>query len=171
MSKLFKQKIKYSQKDKFNQYLKSDLYWDIKNRWKSNIFSFLDSSIKWVHVELRHHAYIDLMNTVMAIEQFRLSYNRLPENLQELVPDYLPSVPKDPWTPGNDIRFVKGEDESYKVYCVGRDEEDDGGKDNGKTDGDYVIEIASKSKRMQPAVSKEVLPECMQKNTEGTAKP
>ncbi|HOV32670.1 MAG TPA: hypothetical protein PLX23_04835 [Candidatus Hydrogenedens sp.] len=162
--------INIPQKDKFNQYLKSDLYWDIKNRWNSNIFSFLDSSIKWVHAELRHHAYIGLMNTVLAIEQFRLAYNRLPENLQELVPDYLPSVPKDPWTPGNDIRFVKGEDESYKVYCVGMDEEDDGGKDNGKPDGDYLIEIASKSKRMQPAISKEVLPECMQKNTERTAK-
>ncbi len=133
-------------------------------------YEFYAQESRIVHAELRHYAYIDLMNTVIAIERFRLAYNRLPENLQELVPDYLPSVPKDPWTPGNDIRFVKGEDESYKVYCVGMDEEDDGGKDNGKPDGDYVIEIASKSKRMQPAISKEVLPECMQKNTERTAK-
>ena len=61
-----------------------------------------------------------------AIERFRLVTNRLPETLDELVPDYLDAVPTDPYV-GAPLRY-KRRDPGYVVYSVGRDGSDDGGE-------------------------------------------
>lgn len=64
--------------------------------------------------------------TAIAVERFRLARNRLPTSLDELVPQYLRSVPEDPFD-GHPIRF-KLLEKGYVIYSVGRDGVDDGGR-------------------------------------------
>lgn len=64
----------------------------------------------------------------LAVERYRVAnQGRLPETLEELVPDYLKAVPLDPFD-GKPIRYkrlVRG----YMTYGLGRDEKDDGGQE------------------------------------------
>ncbi len=53
-------------------------------------------------------------------------HKSLPETLKDLVPEYLPEVPRDPYTPDSGIRYrVSGS--QILFYSVGPDEKDDGG--------------------------------------------
>ena len=69
--------------------------------------------------------------TAIAIERYRLSHaGHLPENLSALVPEYLASVPKDPFD-DRELRFEKLE-RGYAVYSVGPDFTDDNGEPEPK---------------------------------------
>lgn len=63
--------------------------------------------------------------TAAAVERFRLEQGRLPDELRELVPDYLEAVPRDPCD-GKPLRYGRT-DEGYTIYGVGSDGKDDGG--------------------------------------------
>ena len=70
----------------------------------------------------------------LAIERSRRSAGKLPESLDELVPDFIAQIPNDPIT-GDDIRYLhdqkdveKGTGESFRIYSVALDEADDGGQ-------------------------------------------
>lgn len=83
----------------------------------------------------------------LAIERFRLAREHLPENLNELVPQFLSAVPVDPFD-GQPLRYhrlTKG----YVIYSVGRDGHDNGGherpsdaKSSDKTEYDitFIVE-------------------------------
>jgi hypothetical protein len=63
----------------------------------------------------------------LAVEHFRLAHGQLPENLDELVPQFLPTVPIDPFD-GRPLRYhrlTKG----YVIYSVGRDGHDNNGRE------------------------------------------
>jgi len=63
----------------------------------------------------------------LAVERFRTANDRLPKDLGELVPRFLPAVPLDPFD-GAPLRYellAKG----YVVYSIGRDGHDDGGQE------------------------------------------
>ena len=61
----------------------------------------------------------------LASERFRQAKGRWPEKLQELVPDYLRSVPIDPFD-GKEIRFRQLSD-GIVIYTLGPDGRDNGG--------------------------------------------
>jgi len=61
----------------------------------------------------------------LAIEKYRNAKNKKPNSLQELVPEYIDSVPKDPYN-GRNINY-KNDDKGYIVYSVGKDLIDNGG--------------------------------------------
>ncbi|MGB2984586.1 MAG: hypothetical protein WBE26_01775 [Phycisphaerae bacterium] len=61
----------------------------------------------------------------VAAEQFRLKAGRLPESLDELVPQYLDAVPTDPFD-GQPMRFAVTE-KGIVIYSVGANLADDGG--------------------------------------------
>ena len=70
----------------------------------------------------------------LAIERYRRSAGKLPESLDELVPDFIAQIPNDPIT-GDDIRYLhdqkdveKETGESFRIYSVALDEADDGGQ-------------------------------------------
>ena len=63
-------------------------------------------------------------HTALAVERFRLATGELPETLDDLVPKYLDSVPKDPFD-GYDLRY-KTLQTGFIVYSV-REDGDDGG--------------------------------------------
>jgi hypothetical protein len=72
-------------------------------------------------------ARIRLATTAIAVERFRLARGRLPENLNELVPQFLSAMPADPFS-GQPLRYyhlTKG----YVIYSVGSDGHDDGGRE------------------------------------------
>jgi hypothetical protein len=64
----------------------------------------------------------------LAIERYRLAHNNaLPDTLNQLVPQYLKSVPQDPFD-GRPLRFKKHPSRGYTVYSIGRDRQDNGGR-------------------------------------------
>ena len=72
-------------------------------------------------------ARLRLARTVMAIEKFRSVRGRLPEKLGELAPQFLSSVPADPFdgAPLHYRRLAKG----YVIYSIDADGKDDGGRE------------------------------------------
>jgi hypothetical protein len=72
-------------------------------------------------------AVLTVGRTGIAVEQFRLDKNRLPKALADLAPEYLDSVPIDPFD-GQPLRFRKL-DPGYMIYSVGMDGQDDGGNE------------------------------------------
>jgi len=72
-------------------------------------------------------AQVRAAQSALAVERFRLAHGQLPEDLQELVPQFLSAVPDDPFD-GQSLRYhrlAKG----YVVYSIGRDGHDDGGRE------------------------------------------
>jgi hypothetical protein len=78
-----------------------------------------------------------LLTTEIQIELFRRERGRVPQTLDELVPDYAAGVPIDPIT--NEPFLYRVRDGSHALYSVGPDKRDDGGRFGGwnamQTDG------------------------------------
>ena len=73
--------------------------------------------------------------TMIALERYRLAYGVHPSRLDQLVPQFLESVPLDPWS-GQPLRYRAGlvpgtEPAGYILYSIGMDMKDDGGVDGG----------------------------------------
>lgn len=64
-------------------------------------------------------------DATIAIELYRQAHGRLPEQLPDLMPQYLPKMPQDPFS-GQSLRYVL-QAEHYLVYSVGVDGVDSGG--------------------------------------------
>jgi hypothetical protein len=79
------------------------------------------------------YAYSRLARTALAVERFRLAHGRLPESLGELVPEFLPVVPADPFD-GQPLRY-RVLSKGYMVYSVGDDGHDDGGREHPPATG------------------------------------
>jgi len=62
-----------------------------------------------------------------ALERYRLQQNQLPPKLENLVPDYLPSLPNDLLT-GTPLKYRLTADGSFLLYSVGWNRHDDDGK-------------------------------------------
>ena len=79
-----------------------------------------------------------MVDAAIAIELFRRTEGRIPAQLNELVPQYLPAVPIDAFD-GQPIRYVVGE-KKFTLYSIGRDRTDNGG-DGGESgfDPDVVL--------------------------------
>ncbi len=78
-------------------------------------------------LHFRHRAIRFATATVLAINLFESDHGRRPETLDELVPDYLPSVPLDPFAPGDQpIRYLPHA-EDPRLYSVGENGIDDDG--------------------------------------------
>ena len=74
----------------------------------------------------------------VAIAAFQHKNNRLPKTLEELVPDYIRRVPRDPFD-NNPLRY-KVFGRGYAVYSVDEDRVDDGGQGRiGSRDTDIVF--------------------------------
>ncbi|MDP7304534.1 MAG: hypothetical protein QGG09_15625, partial [Pirellulaceae bacterium] len=87
------------------------------------------------------------IDAAIAIERFRRREGRLPESLDELIPEFLEAVPMDPFD-GQPIRYLVKKD-AYLIYTCGRDRADGGGiEDEGRTDD--VIRIDLKSADAEP---------------------
>jgi hypothetical protein len=86
------------------------------------------------------HALQRVTMTALALRLYRKENGRYPENLQQLVPKYLPSVPIDPYD-GKPLRYRKLA-KGFKVWSVGGNRKDDGGVKvrDWQRKGDLVLE-------------------------------
>ena len=95
------------------------------------------------------------MRGLIAVERFRMKYGKWPAKLSEVVPEFLDSLPTDPFD-GTPIKMVRTSD-GIIVYTVGNDKVDDGGKLNRKNPNaagsDLGFQLWDKAKRRQPASS------------------
>jgi hypothetical protein len=65
---------------------------------------------------------------LLAIERFRAERGAPPDELSELVPEYLAELPSDLWSPSSDFEYRRDDSElGYVLYSVGADGTDDGG--------------------------------------------
>jgi len=89
--------------------------------------------------ETRLEALEKLLLTHLALREFQLDKNQLPEQLSELVPNYLSEVPQDPFASA--LLVYRPEAESYQLYSVGTNKVDDQGVEtqSGKL-GDIILE-------------------------------
>jgi hypothetical protein len=78
-------------------------------------------------IDSRARASIDLARTGLAIERYRLATGKVPERLEELVPQYLKEVSIDPFD-GRPIRYRRT-DPGYRLYSIGEDGQDNGGRE------------------------------------------
>lgn len=76
----------------------------------------------WAKVDL------ELMRLAVAIARYRRARGGWPARLEDLVPRYLPEIPTDPYT-GDAFRYRSG-----KVWSIGGDGDDDGGRPLGEDD-------------------------------------
>lgn len=89
--------------------------------------TFLPSTKIFLVLEAGYASRLRLGTTALAIERFRLAHGKLPEKLDELVPQFLSAVPADPFD-GRLLqyhRLAKG----YVIYSIGDDCHDDGGRE------------------------------------------
>lgn len=68
-----------------------------------------------------------LTEVAITLRAYKLEHGRYPDSLEQLVPNYLPAVPKDVFNSGKAIRY-KRDGAIYKLWSVGPDGRDDGGK-------------------------------------------
>ncbi len=81
----------------------------------------------------RDQANLRAAYAAVAVERYRLVYNRAPERLDDLVPSFLETVPVDPFD-GHPLRF-RLEENGYLVYSVGIDLRDNNGEPPGQDQG------------------------------------
>ena len=106
--------------------------------------------------EWRVRTQVDAARTAIAVERFRLAHGRLPEALDQLAPDFLERIPRDPHNEGKPLSYrVKG-DGSFIVYGFGRNRRDDKGKrEYRKGLDDIVFTLAPPAVRNRPQVRPE----------------
>lgn len=88
----------------------------------------------------RHAALNGAADAAIACERYRRRYGALPERLDQLVPEFLPEVPMDPYT-GEPLQYVVRDGE-YLVYSVGNNGVDEGGLiTEDRLEGDHVFRV------------------------------
>lgn len=81
----------------------------------------------------RDRALCDATMTAIACERFRRATGRWPASVPELVPRFLPAVPRDTWSRGP--LLVTERDGRFRLYSVGADRRDNGGVPHTRTRG------------------------------------
>ena len=89
-------------------------------------------------VEQRRDTYMERVKVVLAVAGYKKDNGRFPENLEVLVPEYFPSVPKDCFS-FSPIQYevIKNDDaeDSVLIYSVGKNGVDEGGQNNQMNSG------------------------------------
>jgi len=114
--------------------------------WESHLQSLLDDWTgydRFLADRLNYLSNVALLRVLicdLAIQAFRDEHNRFPNRLDELVPEYLPSVPVDPFLEAPLIYRV--ESDAVTLYSVGPNLRDDGGKafDANTNESDIVAD-------------------------------
>jgi len=75
----------------------------------------------------RSEARRNIAGVLLAATRYRLAKGVLPESLDSLVPDYLPSVPADVFAQDNATLKLVSTDSDWTVYSIGNNGHDDGG--------------------------------------------
>jgi len=72
--------------------------------------------------------------TAIALKRFELKHGKLPAKLEDMTPEFLPDVPRDP-VDGQPLRYRQNPDGTFLLYSIGADGVDDGGDPTHATSG------------------------------------
>ncbi|MCP4712130.1 MAG: hypothetical protein GY869_26200 [Planctomycetes bacterium] len=96
--------------------------------------SFLPLMSSLIKLDADHLARLHLARGALLVEEYRLDHNgQLPADLQDLTPDYVETLPVDPYD-GKSIKYKEIEDR-YIVYSIGDDGIDHGGRSKDDPSG------------------------------------
>jgi hypothetical protein len=119
----------------FRRPLKPSLWWTTRDPLGYYLGKIASSDISGIpgtsltNLFVRHYWSITELRAteaVLAIREFEIANNYLPKSLNDLIPDYLPSMPIDPFD-GKPLRYKKVGGNAWAVYSVGANQIDDGG--------------------------------------------
>jgi hypothetical protein len=102
----------------------------LEEKYRTNISSKAGAMVapRWtkaIQSAVTTRAKLESMKTAIAVERFRSANDALPDSLSLLIPQYLTSIPRDPFD-DQPLRF-KRLPRGYVVYSIGADGVDDGG--------------------------------------------
>ncbi len=103
-----------------------------------DLWNFQNSDLLNRHYE--EDVRVAATQTLMALKAYKQDTNRLPSSLNELVPEYLSSVPRDPY----DEKNLKYSETKKIIYSVGKDKISSGGSvgDNWREMSDPTFRIS-----------------------------
>jgi len=88
-------------------------------------------------------AEFDVLIAAVALELYELERGQAPENLQALVPTYLPELPHDPFDSFGALKYAKRPENGWVVYSFGPDRQDNQGlqeyDEKDSPSGDIVV--------------------------------
>lgn len=116
---------------------------DLGFRYMPLVFSSYNHGTTIYHQNALVIARAAAAKTALGTLLYVKDHKSLPETLEDLVPEYLPEVPRDPYTPAGNIRYrVSGT--QILFYSVGPDEKDDAGAtdDCRYETGDMVFRLS-----------------------------
>lgn len=93
----------------------------------------------------------------LAVERFRLAKGRLPQKLDELVPEFISAIPADPFADSQPVSYRIKDNGEFVVYSYGWDNDDDRGeenlenKDNTIRDVTFTVPPPGRAAHAQPA--------------------
>ncbi|HTX22942.1 MAG TPA: hypothetical protein VMD27_13920 [Candidatus Aquilonibacter sp.] len=79
-----------------------------------------------IRTTMRAEATKRIVITAIALKRFQLQHGNYPENLSELTPEFLTTVPLDP-VDGQPLRYHRNANGTYLLYSIGENGVDDGG--------------------------------------------
>ncbi|HTB83401.1 MAG TPA: hypothetical protein VK742_07100 [Candidatus Sulfotelmatobacter sp.] len=111
---------------------------------------------KTIHIEAARRVVI----AAIALKRFQLKHGAWPQTLNELAPEFIVSVPVDPFD-GKPLRYHPNPDGTYLLYSVGEDGVDDGGDPTSPATGSGRVSYWNNSKARdwvwpQPATEAEI---------------
>jgi len=62
-----------------------------------------------------------LAGTAIAIERYRLANRTLPQSLNQLIPQFLSTLPVDPYSEGKTLRYAAGANGSFMLSSIESD--------------------------------------------------
>jgi hypothetical protein len=129
--------------------------------WESHLRAILDD---WSGVDrfadrrpihLENQLRLRILNVELAVRAFKLRTARLPVSLGELVPDFIPAIPQDPFGQG-ELKYRVSENQ-HVIYSVGWNKVDNGGtapaNPNDRNIGDLTAGVMFPPRPSQPAVA------------------
>ncbi len=88
--------------------------------------------------EYKMQFYLDRTKVAYALKAYQLDHKNYPENLAQLVPEYLPEIPPDPFSGQEPI--YKTTEKGFLIYSVGPNQKDEKGfGPRGLMEGDYNL--------------------------------
>ena len=131
--------------DPLNAAALRDQPWEIYNAGDP---SFTDPLMSGVPLALRRYfeassvgylttqTFVQEAATACALERFRLAQGKYPDVLEALVPNYLQQIPADLLVPTDaKLQYVRTPEGGFKLYSVGFNGVEDGGKPNPSNEG------------------------------------
>ena len=101
---------------------------------------------------VRRNTLRELLRTEVAIALYRSEKGKLPGHLEDLVPEFISSIPHDRYSTvkGQPLQYILSESQqSYQLYSCGLDNDDDGGKtdkDRWTEEGDIDLQVLYKDR-------------------------